>query len=122
MSDPDGTVLGAGEDVSIGNVLEEGELTEADHKVIEKVWATSYDELDEKTQRRAQKYLGNLPEPLRDIIEGNHYTEERIEDAMQEVFAGMQKEDFDEKMIDGAAVFAKGLRARLGYGEEVDDV
>lgn len=110
--------LFAGDDtVPVGNALPEDELTDLDHAVIEAVWAVPYDELDESTQRRARKILGNQPEPLRDLLRGDHYTGEMIDDAFEHVFEGMQEHGFKEANIDGAAIFAKGVRKRLGLEE-----
>lgn len=107
-------VLNEIDEAPSGSSIPEDELTDLDKAVIETSWGEPYEQLDEQTQRRARKILGGMPTPIRDILEGDHYTSDMISDAMEHVFVNMRDDsDMPEEWINGASVFAKALDKRL---------
>lgn len=81
-------------------------------RVIEESYGALPEELDEDTRARAKDIVRGMPEPIRDLLNEDHFTEAMIKNAMNETFTRME-EQYEGEMMDGAAIFAKGLEVRI---------
>jgi hypothetical protein len=89
-------------------------LSEAEQRIVKEVYGVPYDDLGYTQQDIIDGVLEDMPDAVLEIINGDHFTGDDVQDAMNEVFETMEdQDDFSEEKLNGAAIFAKEWRNDL---------